>query len=299
MLRVLLIFVDGVGIGPRDPAINPFARFDSRIFTQFDGEEPAPVYASGLLKPTDARLDVAGLPQSATGQTAILTGVNAAALLGRHLSGFPNKPLIQVLARESIFKKLSERGCTATFANAYQPGFFSQVPRRISATTAACCSAGVRLRTLEDLKQGDAVYHDFTHLRLRELGYNLPLRTAEESGANLARIASQHDFALYEYFLTDLAGHAQDMPRAVEVLEQLQSFLCALLDRVDPEEQLTLLTSDHGNIEDLSRKGHTLNPVPTIAWGFEADQILRRVSTIQDITPAILSTLAARKADKN
>ena len=294
MPKVLLIFVDGVGIGQRDPDINPFARFEPRIFAQFAGEEPASVYASGQMKATDARLEVEGVPQSATGQTTILTGVNAPALLGRHLSGFPNRLLKQVLARESIFKKLAERGGSATFANAYQPSFFTQKPRRVSVTTAACCSSGVPLRTFEDLARGDAVYHDFTHRTLRTLGYGLPLRTAEEAGANLARIAARHQFALYEYFLTDLAGHSQDMLNAVRVLQELEDFLCAVLDSINPEEQLVLLTSDHGNIEDVSGKGHTLNAVPTLAWGFESSRILKQISTIQHITPAVLSMIGAR-----
>ena len=38
------------------------------------------------------QLGIEGLPQSATGQTALFTGINAAQLLGRHLFGFPNQP---------------------------------------------------------------------------------------------------------------------------------------------------------------------------------------------------------------
>jgi 2,3-bisphosphoglycerate-independent phosphoglycerate mutase len=291
MTRVLLIFVDGVGIGPNDPEVNPFARFKARIFRQFTAAPEADAYGRGLAQATDARLDVAGLPQSATGQTAILTGVNASKLLGHHLSGLPNKELKEILARESIFAKLNVLGRRATFANAYQPCFFTERPRRISATTAACTSAGIRLRTLEDLKSGAAVYHDFTNGYLRQLGYDLPLRNPEESGANLARLAARHDFTLYEHFITDVVGHARNMNLAVEVLQSLEEFLCSVVDHIDPEEQLVLLTSDHGNIEDLSRKVHTLNSVPTIAWGKGCREALRRISSIQDVTPAILSVL--------
>jgi hypothetical protein len=37
----------------------------------------------------DASLCVPGLPQSATGQAALLTGLNAPELMGRHIEGFP------------------------------------------------------------------------------------------------------------------------------------------------------------------------------------------------------------------
>ena len=64
-----------------------------------------------------------------------------------------------------------------------------------------------------------------------------------------------------------------------------------VVDHIVPEEQLVLLTSDHGNIEDLSRKVHTLNSVPTIAWGKGCREALRRISSIQAVTPAILYAL--------
>jgi hypothetical protein len=290
-MRVLLIFIDGVGIGQRNTETNPFARIDGKVFRQFVDEPPTAIYSSGVLQPTDASLQTPGLPQSATGQAAILTGVNASRMLGYHLSGFPNHELKELLARESIFIKLRESGRSATFANAYQPSFFTQEPRRISVTTAACQSAGLRLRTLEDLAAGNAVYHDITHRYLQRLGYDLPLRSPEDSGANLATLAAQHDFTLYEYFITDFIGHGQDMETAIEILVLLERFLCSVVDHIDGAEQFVLLTSDHGNIEDLSRKGHTLNAVPTIAWGRRAPEITTRISSIQDITPFILSLL--------
>ena len=276
-MRVLLIFIDGIGIGQRDPEINPFARMDPRVFCQFAREPPATIYASGVLQATDASLQTPGLPQSATGQAAILTGVNASQMLGYHLSGFPNNELKQLLARESIFMKLLARARSATFANAYQPSFFTQKPPRISVTTAACQSAGLRLRTLEDLAAGNAVYHDFTHRYLQQLGYNLPLRSPEDSGVNLARLAAQHDFTLYEYFITDKVGHAQDMALAKIVLASLAHFIRELLNRLDLKRTTVILTSDHGNIEDLTTRNHTLHQVPTIIWGAHRERIAAKL----------------------
>jgi hypothetical protein len=294
MPRVLLIFVDGVGIGVPDPTVNPFARFEPAIFGQFAAGPAKPIYGSGFVTPTEATLGVSGLPQSATGQTTILTGINASQFLGSHLSGFPNTALKNLLARESIFVKLQQHGLSATFANSYTPGFFNRKERPVSVTTAACRSAGVRLRTMEDLAAGDAVYQDFTHRYLRQVGYDLSLRTPEQSGANLARIASRYSFTLYEYFITDMVGHACDMALAVEVLKNLERFICSVLDEINPAEQLVLLTSDHGNIEDLSRKTHTFNRVPTLTWGYRAAEASGSVTTIEGITPFILSILGVK-----
>src|SRR5262245_59595030 len=109
---------------------------------------------------TDATLGVAGLPQSATGQTTILTGVNASELIGRHLHGYPSPRLKAALAEHSIYKRLMASGRSVTFANAYRPAFFTTRPRFVSSTTVAAESAGLRLRTFEDLRAGRAIYHD-------------------------------------------------------------------------------------------------------------------------------------------
>ena len=83
----------------------------------------------------------------------------------------------------------------------------------------------------------------------------------------LARIAAEHRFTLYEYFITDKIGHAQDMSAAKTTLTELASFIRELLTKLDLEHTTVILTSDHGNIEDLSSRNHTLHQVPTIIWG--------------------------------
>src|SRR5918911_3036203 len=143
-MSVLLIFVDGVGIGRRG-AHNPLDGIESAFFSIFEGEEPALPF-DGRMAVTDARLGVEGLPQSATGQTTILTGVNAAALIGRHLHGYPSPRLKAALAEHSIYRKLMARGRAVTFANAYTRSYFENLPRFVSATTVAAMTAGIQLR---------------------------------------------------------------------------------------------------------------------------------------------------------
>jgi 2,3-bisphosphoglycerate-independent phosphoglycerate mutase len=149
----------------------------------------------------------------------------------------------------------------------------------------------VRVRTLEDLARGDALFHDFTNRLLPERGYFLPPVTPQEAGRRLAALTSAHAFTMYEHFLTDLAGHAQDMARAVEILENLEALLDGLLSHLDLSTHLVVLTSDHGNIEDLSTKQHTLNPVPTLLWGEGASGVAEGIRSLADIAPAILCRL--------
>src|SRR4051812_24090678 len=117
-MSVLLIFVDGLGIGTRGPH-NPLHLLgrEAAPLAVFEGEEPRPIF-DGVLARTDARLGVEGRPQSASGQTTILTGVNAPALLGKHKQGFPNERLREVLREHSLFLQLKQLGVgPLAFAN--------------------------------------------------------------------------------------------------------------------------------------------------------------------------------------
>lgn len=291
---LLLIFIDGVGIGTRGEQ-NPLDGLESEFFSIFQGEQPELPF-NGAIAETDARLGVEGLPQSATGQTTILTGVNGAQLIGRHLNGYPSPRLKQALAEHSIYKKLMARGQSVTFANAYTRNYIENPPRFISATTVAAQSAGVTLRMLEDLQEGRAVSHDFTNRFLIDRGFDVQEREPEEAGRDLARLAASYDFTLYEHFITDRIGHERNRDLARTLTRQhiplLTRFVRAVLEAADLEHQTVVITSDHGNIEDASTRSHTLNPVATLAFGAARNHIASRVSSLTDITPAIIEALS-------
>ncbi|HEY8228531.1 MAG TPA: sulfatase-like hydrolase/transferase [Pyrinomonadaceae bacterium] len=285
---VLLFFIDGLGIGERRPS-NPFDRLpDAEPLAVFRDESPRAILG-GIVVPTDPRLGVEGRPQSASGQTTILTGINAPLTLGYHKQGFPNKALLEIIQEHSIFRQLKKAGVAdITFANAYTSRFFDSRPRWVSATTAAVEAAGMSFRTVDDLVRGNAVYQDFTNRLLIERGQAVSERSPMEAATALANIAAKHQFTLYEYFITDKIGHAQDMPSAKMVLTELASFIRHLLRTLDLKRTTVILTSDHGNIEDLSSRNHTLHDVPTIVWGSEREQVARRIKTLVDITPTIV-----------
>lgn len=268
--RVLLFFIDGIGVGVDDADVNPLATGEFPTFRLTESRTPEarvgpPRMAWGL----DALLGVAGLPQSATGQTSILTGVNAPAAMGRHVSGFPGPTLRRILFEHSLLKRIRERGLSATFLNAFRPEYFEMphAQRRLSATSLATLASGARFRSWEDLVEGRAVTHDLTHWRVRERGYELPPRTPEEAGEIIAREATRSDFSLFEYFETDRAGHAQDRDRAIRCLSDLDRALQTTLSRVDLDTMTVLVVSDHGNLEDGRVKTHTVNPAFFAVWG--------------------------------
>ena len=291
---VLLFFIDGLGIGPRGSQ-NPLDNLDATPLAVFQDEEPQS-FLDGIVVPTDPRMGVEGRPQSASGQTTILTGINAPVAIGYHKQGFPNKALLEIIGQYSIFKQLREAGVRpVTFANAYTSRFFAERPRWVSATTAAVEAAGMSFRTVEDLKNDSAIFMDFTNRILIERGEEVVERTELEAATVLAKLTSEHRFTLYEYFITDKVGHAQDMSMAKKVLTSLSLFIRELLAKVDLKRTTVILTSDHGNIEDLSSRNHTLHAVPTIVWGAQRERIAARIETLADITPAIVALLTANQ----
>ena len=76
----------------------------------------------------------------------------------------------------------------------------------------------------------------------------------------------------------------------------LAALVRGVLTEIDLKRTSVILTSDHGNIEDLSSRNHTLNPVPTIVWGVDRERIANRIRNLADITPAIVETLTTKAA---
>ena len=300
-MHVLMIFFDGWGLGANDPGTNPFLAnplptlrdlFDGTMPTNGNGHFNS---ARATLVPTDATLGVPGLPQSATGQTTIFTGVNAPHAIGEHSGPYPNPALLKILAHNNLFKRVRHMNRRAAFANAYPPIFFERLARnkaRRSATSHAVATANVRYRDIDDLRQGDAVSVFVSNQVWVERGADVPLITARDAGRNLARIAKQNDLTAFEYFLTDAAGHKANPQYTSEILDEVDQLLGGILDEVNLRETLVITTSDHGNIEDLTTKSHTLNPVPTMLIGAQHDKIAPRIHALTDLTPAIVDLLS-------
>lgn len=294
-MRILFLFVDGLGLGPDDPDINPCLDPELRALRIFEnGTLPGPTETGGWLIPIDATLGIDGLPQSATGQTTLFTGHNAAQLLGVHRQGYPNEPLRDLLREHSILKTVKDGGRSSAFLNVYGPLFFKIKEKtrwRLSTTTVANLSAGNPFFTIEDILEARAIYHDFTNATLIRRNFEVPPFSPEEAARIAVRTSEGFDFLLYEYFLTDRAGHKQNFETSVNVLRMLDRFVSEILRTVDLAETLFLLTSDHGNIEDITTDVHTLNRVPVLAWGNRAEELKDEIAGIEDVAPVLLRLL--------
>lgn len=303
--RILLLFVDGVGLAPAAES-NPLATVGMPNLSGLLGgpltRETCHRLAQGaegagdgpVLVPLDAQLGVEGLPQSATGQTALFTGVNAPAHVGHHVTAFPGPQLKALINEHGVLRRARRAGLEVTFANAYTENYFARVERerrgRHSATTLTALAAGLRLRSVEDLLAGQAVTWDVTRHRFGASS-SPALRPVEpaQAGRHLVTLAALHRLTLWETFLTDLAGHRRFEATAEEALTRLDGLLAGVLAH-RPPELTVVLTSDHGNLEDMSHSRHTENPVPLLALGPRAERF-RSLGRLTEVTPKILEVL--------
>ena len=298
-LHVVLIFLDGVGIGRKDAETNPFFRANLPALTSLCGGELPHVPFKNIssrqadIIAVNATLGVSGLPQSGTGQTAIFTGVNAAKIFGKHFGPHPPSILRSVIAEKNIFHRLKQIGKSVEFANAFPQRFFDYTEsgtRRLSVTTLSCKLSGVPLLTANELRYNKGISADFVRNKWPEFGHpEIKPITSHQAGTHLASIASQYNFTLFEYWLTDHAGHSKNMLFAIEVLEKFDEFLSGFLESFDPTNTLLMIVSDHGNIEDLSTKSHTRNRIPCILVGKHRQKLAGRIKNLSHITPAIMS----------
>lgn len=292
-MRVVLVFLDGVGIGSADPARNPFLSASLPTVRGALGgvptlDSPRLEGPHGRSLPLDAGLGVEGRPQSGTGQTALLTGENAAQRFGRHFGPWTPTGLRPLLAERNVLVRARDAGRRVAFANAYPERYLERVPsRRMAAPPLAAHAAGVLDRHQDHLSRGEAVASEIVNDGWRKhLGFSaLPEVSPEAAGANLAGIVRAHDLTLYAHYRTDEAGHAGTREAAHAALERVDRFLGGLLQAL-PDDGLVVVASDHGNLEELDG-GHTTNPVLGLLLGRRPPSE-DRLGSILDVTEHLL-----------
>jgi 2,3-bisphosphoglycerate-independent phosphoglycerate mutase len=312
-MRLLFLFLDGVGLGAADDQINPFQVANMpALQTLLEGSKftlaalegkPGLETARASLLALDASLGVDGLPQSATGQAVLLTGKNIPAEIGYHYGPKPNPEVAAYLRNGNIFTTLRKDGYRAVLINAYPPRYFEAIAsgRRIfSSIPLAVTSAGISLFNSTDLAAGRALSADFTGRGWREqLGLpDVPELSPEQAGRRLAELCLGYDLTFFEYWLSDYAGHQQEMETAVELLQNFDRVLGGLLQSWQDDQGLILLTSDHGNLEDLGTRRHTFNPVPGLLVGapelrHKFISAMPHSGSILGVAPAVLSFLGS------
>jgi 2,3-bisphosphoglycerate-independent phosphoglycerate mutase len=315
LMHVLLLFIDGVGVGAADPDTNPFMAAALPTLHELTGVSPLTrdvvphhgVRAS--IVGIDATLGFDGTPQSGTGQASLLTGANAVAVHGRHFGPWVPARLQARVRHESVLAQAQQAGHRVAFANAYPEEVIALLPVPSDAPPVdghqrrppqflragpplAALGAGLLTRHTEALAAGEAVASEITNDGWRErLGrMELPDVSATDAGRNLGRIVAQHELTLFAHYATDYVGHRGDFTGAVSALERVDAFVAGIIEETG-DDALIVIVSDHGNIEDVSA-GHTRNPAIGIVIGRGHELLARRLKDLTDVTPAIMDLLA-------
>ena len=307
MSKLIFIFLDGVGIGPASRT-NPFfaAGADHLCFYENGLELPD----NTPVKAIDAQLGVEGMPMSATGQTALFTGINMPRICNQHKDSYPDKLMRKVIKENNIFSRLKKNRLNVRFLNAYpgsahyytpehirirddgefyfSPAFQYHFRNSLSVTTCMMVSSFMQPFGEKDILKEKALYHDYTNESLMDRGLNLSMFTPEKAAEIIFNTSRAYDLLLYEFFQTDMYGHGFEMGECMELIRGLNRLVKRLISLLDKEKDTLLITSDHGNLEDTLTALHTTNPVPLIAWGCRSDELRNNIETLTDVTPAVV-----------
>ncbi|OGV30998.1 MAG: hypothetical protein A2020_14335 [Lentisphaerae bacterium GWF2_45_14] len=278
-MKMIFIMVDGFGVPPEGWSNSIYSKYCDKKFIRLFKEYSIPV---------DACLGVQGLPQSATGQCALFTGINAAERLGRHVQGFPSPSIVSIIRERNIFSTLTAAGKKVSFANAYVMKTLEKLKNSgmMSVTSVMTEHALGQVLMRDDLADGKAVFQNITREGLAA-DYGFSEISPSLAAEHLAAISDKNDFTLFEYFMTDRAGHKRNAVMLKKYLGELSEFVVRLSE-INNDEKLLVLTSDHGNCEDDSSGVHTLNPVPLMIYG---DHKVTGVKSILDIYDWIVSEI--------
>ena len=296
-MSVLFIFIDGVGIG-NESKENPFSVDNYESFQTLSGENffkngDKIQHSTHIYKAIDANLNIEGLPQSGTGQTSLFCGENASKVIGKHFGPYPHSGIKHLLKEKSVFHDVQNMGKSPYFMNAYPPIFFEHAKKRDrwSCTTLMTRSADIKLNSTQEVLAEKALTAEIVQNAWREkLDIDIPKITATNAAQRVLNILPEHDLVLYEYYLTDKAGHNKSLDDARKVLLPLDEFLLHIINNKRSEDVL-VITSDHGNLENLSVKTHTRNEVPLFVMG-EGIEHFNSIISLTEVKEGILKSLS-------
>jgi bisphosphoglycerate-independent phosphoglycerate mutase (AlkP superfamily) len=277
-MKVVMILIDGFGVPPENWRNSVYSEYTSPSFISLFEKHSIPV---------DATMGVSGIPQSATGQTAIFTGIKTSEILKKHIPAFPGKTLKDWIIKQNIFKALIAEGKKALFSNAYvryTPEILEQ-KGYASVTTVMARHTLKKFLNANDLSANKAIFHDITRKSLQNLEHipdKPPVIQPEEAAEHLSELAINNDFTLFEYFLTDHAGHKRNFNALQECLQDFSRFFIKLIQLAENNFSVILI-SDHGNCENMKVSGHTVNPVPLFVYGELAEKNYKQIKSINEI----------------
>ena len=270
MSGIVWLALDGVG-HPQDAP-------DGSVWAQPLGTLRRLVDAGRCL---DATLGVPGLPQSGTGQACWLTGRDAVRVMGEHFGPHPGPTLQRLLREESLPVRLAQAGARVALGNEYVPAYVQALESGAGRRNRMGCfpfsfrAAGLALNPPGLPLLGATLGLPYARPWAGVPHEETALDALARHGAALARAATEVDLLALDLRFGDLLGPAGAPDVPGDALGAGRSYLRrvdALLSGLLGAGVRVVISSDHGNLEDLRTKGHTLAGVPFAGAGVDLGQ---------------------------
>jgi 2,3-bisphosphoglycerate-independent phosphoglycerate mutase len=130
------------------------------------------------------------------------------------------------------------------------------------------------------------------------------MSAAEVADRFAAEVPDGYGFAIVNFANPDMVGHTGVIPAVVAAVEATDAALGRVVEAVERAGGVCLVTSDHGNAEQLLEEdgesphtAHTLNPVPLVVTLEVEDATLQDGGALADLIPTCLWLLGLPPAD--
>ena len=126
------------------------------------------------------------------------------------------------------------------------------------------------------------------------------MSACEITDAFLATFGDQYPrFSVVNFANADMVGHTGAIPATILAVETVDECLGEIVQEVDRQGGVCVITADHGNAEDMlaangsPNTAHSLNPVPLILTARGVD--LAEDGTLADVAPTVLDLLGIER----
>ena len=115
--------------------------------------------------------------------------------------------------------------------------------------------------------------------------------------------SEKYDCIILNYANPDMVGHTGNLEAAIKAIETIDECLGKVVEAVEKQNGVLLITADHGNAEQMidyktgePHTAHTTNPVPLILVGMENAKL--KQGRLADLAPTMLSIMGLEKPEE-
>ena len=112
--------------------------------------------------------------------------------------------------------------------------------------------------------------------------------------------SNKYDSIILNYANPDMVGHTGNLEAAIKAIEAIDECVQKVVDAVNKQNGIILMTADHGNAEQMidyktgePHTAHTTNPVPLVLIGLEGVKL--KEGKLADLSPTMLELLELPK----